>query len=479
MKKWRDRVKALIEPLKTEDVLWNNEVEANFFVSRILGLCEIMMILALALELAGVFQVGLSMIVKLLLLETVLTGTSVVCTWYFKGNRKWLKYLLCVTAVSVTTSLYCMLDYDVMLLLALPVVLSCRYYSKKFTKNIAMLTTLLIVASTFVTAWRGMLDLNYVTLKSGTMEVGSRLLDSVMSYGYDKGQYLFDLVSNALLSRLMLFSIIAAACTEFADKGHKMILEQQQILTKTARISTELSLATDIQTAMLPCIFPAFPEHEEVALFATMNPAKEVGGDFYDYFRVDDDHIAFLIADVSGKGVGAALFMMIAKTLLKNEALSGKTVEEICSNVNQQLCENNDAQLFVTCWMGILTLSTGTLSYVNAGHNPPLICRKGETFEYIRGQHDVALAFFDDSEYHAHDIPIQQGDALFLYTDGVTEAQNEKNELYGEERLREVLNKNIGKLPHEMIPVIKEEIEAYCNGAEQFDDITMLMSMLR
>jgi sigma-B regulation protein RsbU (phosphoserine phosphatase) len=188
--------------------------------------------------------------------------------------------------------------------------------------------------------------------------------------------------------------------------------------------------------------FPAFPEREEFDIYATMQPAKEVGGDFYDFFLIDSDHLALVIADVSGKGVPAALFMVIAKTLIKNQTLAGMEPADVFTAVNTQLCENNDAGMFVTGWMGILEISTGRFTYANAGHNPPLIRKKDGEYEYLKARAGLVLAGMEGIRYRQYEIMLEPGDGLYLYTDGVTEATNEENTLYGEDRLRDILNRH-------------------------------------
>ena len=246
------------------------------------------------------------------------------------------------------------------------------------------------------------------------------------------------------------------------------------VTAEKERIGAELSVATHIQASMLPCIFPAFPNRREFDIYATMTPAKEVGGDFYDFFLVDDDHLAVVIADVSGKGVPAALFMVIAKTLIKDHTQSGKPPEEVFTEVNRQLCEANDENLFATAWMGVLEISTGKLVYVNAGHNPPVIGRKNGETEFLRSRPGFVLAGLDFTKYRAGSLELMPGDLLYLYTDGVTEAMNTAQELYGEERLKRTLDANVSAAPEEIFKAVKKDLDDFVADAPQFDDITML-----
>lgn len=240
------------------------------------------------------------------------------------------------------------------------------------------------------------------------------------------------------------------------------------------RIGAELNVATEIQASMLPCIFPAFPDRKEFDIYATMDPAKEVGGDFYDFFMVDDDHLALVIADVSGKGVPAALFMVITKTLLKNSALNGSSPKEILEKVNSQLCENNEAEMFVTVWLGILTVSTGEMVCSNAGHEYPAIRRKGGAYELLRDKHGFVLAGMEGAKYREYGVQLNPGDAFFVYTDGVAEATNSGNELFGTGRMLEALNAGKEMNCENLLGAVREQIDFFVGAAPQFDDITML-----
>ncbi len=253
------------------------------------------------------------------------------------------------------------------------------------------------------------------------------------------------------------------------------INEMTESLKEKERISGELEVATNIQAHMLPCIFPPFPDHDEFDIFATMTPAKEVGGDFYDFFMVDDHHLAVVIADVSGKGVPAALFMVIAKTLIKNYAQMGMEPCHVFTKVNQLLCEGNEAGLFVTAWMGVLDVETGKLTYVNAGHNPPLIKLGDDGFTYLKSRPGFVLAGLETMRYKQNELTMNPGDKLFLYTDGVTEAIDLDQQLYGEERLSNYLNAHMAEGVSAILHGLKEDLDLFAGDQEQFDDITMLI----
>lgn len=241
-----------------------------------------------------------------------------------------------------------------------------------------------------------------------------------------------------------------------------------------ARIDKELEFARTIQLSTLPTIFPPYPNRTDFDIFATMDTAKEVGGDFYDFYLLDENRLAFLIADVSGKGISAAMFMMKAKTLIKSYADNESDVSLILTKANRDLCENNEAEMFVTCWMGILDFRTNIVTFANAGHNPPLVKHKGGQYEFFKSKPGFVLAGMEGIKYRIGELLLLPGDEIFLYTDGVTEATNSNNELYGDERLRECLNKSSFSNAEAICRAVKENVDVFVGEAPQFDDMTML-----
>ena len=241
-----------------------------------------------------------------------------------------------------------------------------------------------------------------------------------------------------------------------------------------ARIESELKYAKEIQSSALPSNFPAFPDRDEFDIYALMDPAKEVGGDFYDFYLVDDDILVFLVADVSGKGIPASLFMMRSKTILKTYAENGINVADIFINANYHLCEGNDAGMFVTAWMGFLNLKTGELKYANAGHNAPLVRRKDGYYEYLKGPAGFVLAGLEGVVYKEQTITLNPGDEIFLYTDGVPEATNVDQELFGDDRLLKCINEHLDENAETLCNSVKQCVDTFYDGAPQFDDITEL-----
>ena len=252
------------------------------------------------------------------------------------------------------------------------------------------------------------------------------------------------------------------------------IAKLETVTAEKERIGAELDVAAKIQSSMLPCIFPAFPDRNEFDIYATMDPAKEVGGDFYDFFMVDADHLAFVVADVSGKGVPAALFMVIGKTLIKDHTGLHDDLGEVFTEVNNILCASNSEEMFITAFEGVLNLKTGELRYVNAGHEIPFLCRKGGVFEPYKVRAGFVLAGMQGIRYRAGSIQLEPGDKVFQYSDGIPEAINSEKAPYGMKRLESVLAKNSEKAPSELLPLVKADVDAFVGDADQFDDITML-----
>ena len=247
-----------------------------------------------------------------------------------------------------------------------------------------------------------------------------------------------------------------------------------RVTAEKERVSTELRTASQIQESMLPHIFPAFPEREDFDLYASMTPAKEVGGDFYDFFLIDDSHLAVLIADVSDKGVPAALFMMSAKILINYRAQEGGTPSQILNAVNAQICKNNKSKMFVTVWLGILDLDTGLLTCTNAGHEYPMLRGQDGVFRVFKDKHGLVLGALKKARYTDYEIRMMPGDAIFVYTDGVPEANNTDGEFYGMERMEEALNQMADRDPKGILQGVKENVETFTGEAMQFDDLTML-----
>ena len=277
------------------------------------------------------------------------------------------------------------------------------------------------------------------------------------------------------ISRINEISTLAEAIEQMEDDTLKNIQQLTQVTAEKERVGAELNIASKIQEGMLPNIFPAFPDRTEFDIYAEMFTAKEVGGDFYDFFLIDDDHLAVVMADVSGKGVPAALFMMASKILINNfSSIEKNNPAKILETVNHNICSSNKAEMFVTAWLGILEISTGTLKAANAGHEYPALQRANGQFELYKDKHGFVLGGMDGITYKNYEIKLNPNDAIFLYTDGVTEATNAENELFGNNRLLMALNKAPDENPQKILENVKTSIDSFVGEAPQFDDITML-----
>lgn len=299
------------------------------------------------------------------------------------------------------------------------------------------------------------------------------------------GSYAANLVSQ-LFSLLVVFLFIWAFCVIIRNiNATNAAIEAKDLAAEMARaearIEADLSIAKSIQTSALPRMFPPFPDKTEFELFASMNAAKEVGGDFYDFYLLNDSTLGFLIADVSGKSIPGAMFMMTAKTVIKSLAESGLSPAQVFTQANNKLCEGNEAEMFVTAWLGYLDLKTGLVNAANAGHNPPVLIHNGKA-EYLKLRPGFVLAGMEGIKYKEQEIRLEKGDMLYLYTDGVTEAMNNSEDLYGEERLKELLSfgdevpepSEKNGIAEPVCEKVLDDVSEFTDGAEQSDDITML-----
>ncbi|MBQ9458661.1 MAG: serine/threonine-protein phosphatase [Oscillospiraceae bacterium] len=261
----------------------------------------------------------------------------------------------------------------------------------------------------------------------------------------------------ALTSIVLIYSIL------FSDRSKLLAAKK-----------TELNLATNIQAGMLPRTFPPFPDRTEFDVYASMDPAREVGGDFYDIFLVDDDHLCLVIADVSGKGVPAALFMMASKIILADKAMAGMSPAQILAETNDRICTKNKAEMFVTVWLGILEISTGKLTAANAGHEYPAIRRADGGFELLKDKHGFVIGGMEGARYREYELMLEPGAKLFVYTDGVPEATDASNGMFGTDRMLEALNEEPDAAPERILKNVRRAVDDFVKDAEQFDDMTML-----
>ena len=320
-----------------------------------------------------------------------------------------------------------------------------------------MIVTILALAGALTVSKRIVKPLETMTKR--VVSLGGENLQFMMEDTYRTGDEIEALADS--------FATLSARTLQYVDQVRRVTAEKE-------RIGAELSLATDIQASMLPHIFPAFPMRSEFDIFASMDPAKEVGGDFYDYFLIDDDHLCMVIADVSGKGVPAALFMMASKIILQSVAMMGFSPAEILRRTNEAICSNNEAEMFVTVWLGILELSTGKLIAANAGHEFPAIKQPGEPFALFKDRHGFVIGGMEGARSTEYELRLKPGSKLFVYTDGVAEATSTEKELYGTERMIDALNAAPDAAPQEILKNVRASVDGFVKEAEQFDDLTML-----
>ena len=295
------------------------------------------------------------------------------------------------------------------------------------------------------------------------------LTDRVSSIEGDNLDFSWDLDTHDEIQTL------AESFASMTGRMKQYIKDITEITAEKERIGAELSVAAGIQASMLPSEFPPFPDRSELDIYAKMTPAKEVGGDFYDFFFVDDKHFAIVMADVSGKGVPAALFMVVAKTLIKNFAITGMSAGEVFETTNNRLCEGNTEDMFVTAWLGIIDLELGMMSYADAGHENPYILHDDGTIEMIKpAKKKLPLGAMENMSYSVNEFRLKQDDMVFLYTDGVPEATNRSNELYTTDRLERVLRRNYRDDPEALLAHVRKNVDAFVKSAPQFDDLTML-----
>lgn len=316
----------------------------------------------------------------------------------------------------------------------------------------------------------------YILLLSLVYIFLSALLERIVVRGIEKTNTTLEKITEGNLNE----KVNVRSNLEFislSDGINTMVDALKQAIAEAAsRLDNELDFAREIQRAALPRVFPPYPHKNEFDIFASMTAAKEIGGDFYDFFLLGykRNRVGIVIADVSGKGIPAALFMMSAKTLIKNFAETGMSPAEVFRHANKKLCESNEAGMFVTAFMGVLEIETGKFTYVNAGHNPPFIKKGNGGFEQMKLKPGFVLGAFDSFAYEQEETYLNGDDTVFLYTDGVTEAQNNKSQLFGTDRLSDVLNKNTDKASKELLSAVRDSVSAYVDGAEQSDDLTML-----
>ena len=466
----------LRERLTPDEMFVETEAQANKLAALILFCSGLIIALILVLTAFGLFLLPMESVFSPLIQALAEVVILIIICRVVKYRAWWLKHLLMLAIILVYARLDCVVTHKAAILMVLPVILSSRYFSRRVTIFTSLVSTVAFAVSAVYGATHGMININIVTMDPGITMIttGGFLGDTVKNAGVSDAMLIKNTMLFDYLPKWLMFSIATIVSCNIARRGREMVMTQHDKDVETARISTELNLATRIQADMVPNIYPAFPDRREFDVYATMDPAKEVGGDFYDFFLVDDDHLCLVMADVSGKGVPAALFMMASKIILANNAMIGKSPAQILTDTNAAICSHNREEMFVTVWLGILEISTGKLVAANAGHEYPVVKHGDGSFEVLRDKHGFVIGGMAGMKYKEYELTLEPGSKLFLYTDGVPEATDAENNMFGADRMLEALNEEKDGTTVDILKHVRTSVDGFVNGAEQFDDLTML-----
>ncbi len=472
-----DKLKNSLAGAKTtEELFAKNEANANMMVGTLCLMMCLFHFLTVLLNLAGVFEIDYFTLGYAMFFPAVLNGSAYAVCRVYKGEAPWLKNFLLGCLMLSTTLCDFSLNYNVVLSMVIPLLASIRYFDRKLTIGIAVSSAVVFGLSSYFNTRieTPYMDLNFIGYKTDVvLEYHKSLVDTIINHGFNRDAYTYYYMIQGYLPKLMTFAILSIFCVLIASKGREMVLEEGIIERENARIEEELNTAAKIQSSMLN---KDFPDCDSYRLYATMTPAKEVGGDFYDFFMIDDNHVAIIMADVSGKGVPASLFMVRAKTLMLEATDANCDLGEVFTKINDKLCMNNDNGLFVTAFEGILDLTNGEFRYVNAGHELPFIySAENKKYTVHQTKHAFVLGGMEGVKFKEGGvIYLKPGDKVFQYTDGVTEATDANNVLFGMERLEDTLNKYSESIPMDFLHNVKYDIDQFVGDAPQFDDLTML-----
>ncbi|MCQ2801787.1 MAG: SpoIIE family protein phosphatase [Bacilli bacterium] len=440
--------------MNEKDIYLQNEKKANISLAFTSLVLAVFMLVTLILNVCKVqaflYSDSINLLILLLFPILIVALALPACLLKTKlSSQHWFKYFILISFVVAIAVLGFLVPQEGIFFAAC-VVASTLYFRPKTTRIVFYVTLgLMIVAPVVAVALN-----NYEPI----------------TYGMNINKYAALFIFN-ILPRVLAIVVIAQIANGLALRADKILGQEVNEVKRNQKVTSELSIASAIQSAVLP---KEFPDSKYGELYAIMDPAKEVGGDFYDFFEIDDDHLAIVIGDASGKGIPSSLYMMKAQSLIRALAKDSKyDTAKIINEANAGLCEGNEYNMFVTCWLGILDKESGELRFTNAGHNPPIIKSNGK-FSYLSAKPGLVLGGFKDFEYKEAKTKLNKGDKLFLYTDGVTEAHNVRSELYGEDRLIEMVS-NLDASPYETVTKIRNDIREFSRNAEQFDDITMLM----
>ncbi|MBQ7670802.1 MAG: serine/threonine-protein phosphatase [Clostridia bacterium] len=466
----------LRQRLTPDEMFHETEVQANRLGALILLCSGIILMLILVFAGIGIFPLMWDAVFTPSIQAIAEIIILLVIYKIVKGDRWWMKPLLIIGLVIVYARLDSILTHKAAILMVIPVVFSSRYFSRKLSVFTAIFTTVVFMISAIFGATQGMINLNIVTMEEGTQMVatGGFLGEAVRNAGVSNSMLIGNTLLYDFFPKWLMFSVVAIISCNIARRGRYMVMTQHAKDVRAASIEYELNLSSSIQSNMLPHVFPPYPDRCEFDIFASMDPAKEVGGDFYDFFLIDDDHICLVMADVSGKGIPASLFMMASKIMFKNYAMSGKSPADIFKDSNDMICSDNREDMFVTAWLGILEISSGKLIASNAGHEDPVIMHPGGNFERFKDRHCFVIGGFKKTKYTNYELTLEPGSKIFLYTDGVPEATDASDQMFGYDRMLEALNSDCGAATDQLLKNVRSSVDAFVKDAEQFDDLTML-----
>lgn len=400
-----------------------------------------------------------------------------------KGKSDSIKYLFIYVLLLDSIFSRVVMDDGANFIFLIPVVFSCFYFDNKFTKQVSLVTIISYCVTGYLKIFYGQVDLNTITISQDTMLYKDRWLYSQLVEAMDREQYRIDCIDD-MCGEVITILMVCIVCVEIAKRGHSMAIRQNNLSKKNAAIRTELSLAADIQKNMIPSDFSRYKRFAQFKLFGIMEPAKDVGGDFYDFYMPDNDHLVFIMADVCGKGVPAALFMSKSKTCLADHISSlDLTLTEAVNRTNNMMMENNPSMTFVTAWIGVLDIHTGKVKFINAGHTKPILIDKDGNEKNIEANNNMIIGTLPFS-FVQNEFVMEKGDRIFLCTDGVYEAHEIKpgmegklkeEDLYGRDRAVDYIRKHHEESMDSVINGLKNDVDDYVKHSEPFDDITMLM----
>ena len=462
---------------------YENEANANKHMSFANAIAGVYMAVIWIFYLTGFFKihsdVTLVLINIIFPIAVFVLVTPLLYVFKFKEMLKKpnYKYFVLYSFVVVVTMLNAILPKHSVIAWALLIIMTNHYYNPKICLSVFIVVVFASLISMYASMFVGEFDANLL-LGNDTLETGNfvyadgpvgryEMLHKLMLEGTNR--YIESIIYY-YIPRIVLLGLVFFVSSALNIRTYKLLKSEITVNSEQQKTKTELEVAKDIQLATLPS---EIVTSEDIEIIAELKAAKEVGGDFYDYFNIDEDHVAIVIGDVSGKGVPAAMFMMETITCFKNFTRKNKTPAEILKEVNASIFERNNSQMFVTCFLAILNKKTGLLQFANAGHNPPVIGSNGN-YSYLKCSTGFILGGLKDAFVVDEEVTLKPGESITLYTDGVTEARNKKGEFFGETRLIDTFNKKDYTCLVELNYAIKDEISNFAEDAPQSDDITMI-----